>query len=82
MLNMLRRKPSRIELNLDDLQEWHSATKEWEKLKKASEFISTKTVGLLASDTGPSKQSRREMIEQRIGYDPKPVRQPSQTSFS
>lgn len=78
---MLRRKPTRIELTLDDLQEWHTATKEWEKLRKASDFTPTNAAAL-TSDVGPSKQSRREMIEQRIGYDPKPVRQPSHSTFN
>ena len=75
---MLRRKPTRIELNLDDIPEWHAATKEWEKTKKVPDVAALSTV---ASDVGPSKQNRRELIQQRIGYDPRPVRQSYQQSF-
>ena len=42
---MLRRKPTRIELKLDDLEEYEAIKKEREAERKASQSASTQTPG-------------------------------------
>ena len=42
---MLRRKPTRIELKLDDLEEYEAIKKEREAERKASQSTSTQTPG-------------------------------------
>ena len=42
---MLRRKPARIELKLDDFDEYEAIKKEREAERKASQSVSTQTPG-------------------------------------
>ncbi|KAK7482890.1 hypothetical protein BaRGS_00025923 [Batillaria attramentaria] len=75
---MLRRTPTRIELKIDDLEEF-------EAVKKARE-LEQKQKKTLAESASPSmhatpevvgNKSRMDTVFQRIGYDPKPLPQPS-----
>jgi hypothetical protein len=68
---MLRRSPTRIELKIDDVNEWIAMRKE--KEKKNSESVAT---GTLAQEL--QIKSKRELIHERIGYDSNKA--PSQTT--
>lgn len=69
---MLRRKPTRIELKLDDFEEWSNLRKEKQEAANASQ---TQCTPMMDSETAQRK--KRDMIHERIGYDPKPLPQPS-----
>ncbi|CAI5799395.1 anaphase-promoting complex subunit CDC26 [Podarcis lilfordi] len=70
---MLRRKPTRLELKLDDIEEFDGARKELESRRKREEVD---MVG--ASDAecalglSTDHKSREQMIHDRIGYKPQP----------
>ena len=74
---MLRRKPTRIELKLDDLEEYEALKREKELEKKSSQSTGDLAMTPEAKTSGKSIQ---EMIHMRIGYDlqslPKPSRKP------
>ncbi|KAJ6652052.1 hypothetical protein lerEdw1_015255 [Lerista edwardsae] len=71
---MLRRKPTRLELKLDDIEEFEGARKELESRKKQREDLD----GVGASDgegalgLNSEHKSREQMIHDRIGYKPQP----------
>ncbi|NXC55970.1 CDC26 protein, partial [Aleadryas rufinucha] len=56
---MLRRKPTRLELKLDDIEEFESVRKELEEAA---------AIGAL----GTEHKSREQLINDRIGYKPQP----------
>jgi len=62
---MIRTPPTRIELKLDDLNEYEVIKKELEEKKKQQ-----KSSNLLASGSQQVK-SKQEMVNERIGYCPK-----------
>lgn len=69
---MFRRNPTRIELKLDDLQEYENLKKEIEE-KKSSNL----SMDMEASDSKYSLQdhgnsARNKLIHERIGYSPQP----------
>ncbi|XP_010637680.1 anaphase-promoting complex subunit CDC26 [Fukomys damarensis] len=70
---MLRRKPTRLELKLDDIEEFENIRKDLETRKKQKEDVDVGgndgegTIGL-SSDP----KSREQMINDRIGYKPQP----------
>ncbi|KAL6084661.1 hypothetical protein STEG23_012855 [Scotinomys teguina] len=72
--NMLRRKPTRLELKLDDIEEFESIRKDLETRKKQKEDVE----GLGTSDgegaagLSSDPKSREQMINDRIGYKPQP----------
>lgn len=75
---MIRRDPTRIELKLDDIQEYEQLKREMEAKKLAA-----KNNLLGSSPTAPTPdavplktKTRTDIIHERIGYDPKP--KPSQ----
>ncbi|XP_037707064.1 anaphase-promoting complex subunit CDC26 [Choloepus didactylus] len=70
---MLRRKPTRLELKLDDLEEFESIRKDLETRKKQKEDV--EVVGSSdegAIGLGSDPKSREQMINDRIGYKPQP----------
>ncbi|NXH17801.1 CDC26 protein, partial [Bucco capensis] len=70
---MLRRKPTRLELKLDDIEEFESIRKELESRKKQRE--EAEAAGEEAAATtalGADHKSREQMIHDRIGYKPQP----------
>ncbi|CAL1542093.1 unnamed protein product [Lymnaea stagnalis] len=69
---MIRRKPTRIELKIADLDEYEAIKKE----RDAAAKISNKADQILTPEMYSTK-SRMEIIHARIGYDPKPLPQPS-----
>lgn len=79
---MLRRKPTRLELKIDDTEEFESVKKELEARKRQREeaesgggasVISVDIIGGGASASGSSTAaSRAELINERIGYKPNP----------
>ncbi|XP_038589179.1 anaphase-promoting complex subunit CDC26 [Micropterus salmoides] len=80
---MLRRKPTRLELKIDDTEEFESVKKELEARKRQREeaesggreagasVISVDIIGGGASASS-SSASRTELINERIGYKPHP----------
>jgi len=66
---MLRRKPTRIELKMDDLDEY-------KKMKEDKEANSRQKVDPNLTPGIYNAKARRDMIYARIGYDPKPLPQP------
>jgi len=70
---MLRRKPTRIELKMDDLEEFN---KKREKERESAANRLAKADPNLTPEVYTTK-SRMELIHARIGYDPKPLPQPS-----
>lgn len=65
---MIRRHPTRIELKLDDLEEYETHRKEIEQKKQKSNDNKTEIGPLLP---GPQK-SRLDTVHERIGYHPQP----------
>ena len=64
---MLRRKSTRIELKIDDMAEWTAVKKEKEREKKSQ-------VGDRSNQQPESlnlQKSRRDVIHERIGYEPR-----------
>lgn len=69
-VKMLRRNPTRIELKLIDIEN------EYEVIKKEQESERNKTGA--ANDMTPNiLKTKTEIINERIGYDPKPKPQTS-----
>jgi len=75
---MKRRDPTRIELKLDDIQEYEQMKRELEKNKavmdesNAEMQESTSGNGTDPNNAAGTAQSRTETIHRRIGYDPAP----------
>ncbi|KAM4635147.1 anaphase-promoting complex subunit CDC26 [Polymixia lowei] len=74
---MLRRKPTRLELKMDDTEEFESVKKELESRKRrreeAESAAASATLGGGASATGGGDtRSRAELVHERIGYKPHP----------
>lgn len=67
---MIRRKPTRIELKIADLDEYESMKKEREAAAKLAKSDPVLTPEMYATKS-------RETVHARIGYDPKPLPQPS-----
>ncbi|EMP28374.1 anaphase-promoting complex subunit CDC26 [Chelonia mydas] len=69
---MLRRKPTRLELKLDDIEEFESIRKDLESRKKQREDVdvvgASDGEGAIVND----HKSREQMINDRIGYKPQP----------
>ncbi|KAF6021170.1 hypothetical protein EB796_020516 [Bugula neritina] len=72
---MLRRPPQRIELRAQDVAEWEERKKERELEKKSSSPPS-----VLPAEK--SKAARTAEINERIGYNPDVVEQPTNTNFT
>ncbi|KAG7498768.1 anaphase-promoting complex subunit CDC26 [Solea senegalensis] len=83
---MLRRKPTRLELKIDDIEEFESIKKELEARKRqreeaesgggvgGSSVIGVDIIGggASASASSSTAASRTELINERIGYKPHP----------
>ncbi|XP_014683492.1 anaphase-promoting complex subunit CDC26 isoform X1 [Equus asinus] len=71
---MLRRKPTRLELKLDDIEEFESIRKDLENRKKQKEDVEvvggSDGEGAIGLSSDP--KSREQMINDRIGYKPQP----------
>ncbi|CAH1271289.1 Hypp4617 [Branchiostoma lanceolatum] len=79
---MIKRKPTRIELKLDDLDEFEAVKKEVEERRKQRNAellgLGTQGEGAAAATNGdtsppPSAKTKADRINERIGYDPTPV---------
>jgi len=69
---MLRRHPTRIELKLEDLEEFEEKKQERKQQNNAS------TSDMATPDqSNITPKTKRDMIHERIGYDPQPLLQPS-----
>ena len=74
---MKRRDPTRIELKLDDIQEYEQMKRDLEQKGKQADDTNTEMQGLTtgagaeANIAGGAK-SRTETVHRRIGYDPAP----------
>ncbi|XP_075572334.1 anaphase-promoting complex subunit CDC26 [Pelecanus crispus] len=74
---MLRRKPTRLELKLDDIEEFESIRKDLESRKKQREDAEVAAAGEEAAAAaaialGADHKSREQIINDRIGYKPQP----------
>ncbi|NXF29460.1 CDC26 protein, partial [Nyctibius bracteatus] len=73
---MLRRKPTRLELKLDDIEEFESIRKDLESRKKQREDaeVAAAAAGEEAAAIALSAdhKSREQIINDRIGYKPQP----------
>ncbi|XP_025915613.1 anaphase-promoting complex subunit CDC26 [Apteryx rowi] len=70
---MLRRKPTRLELKLDDIEEFESIRKDLESRKKQREEAEVAAAGEEAAIAlGAEHKSREQLINDRIGYKPQP----------
>lgn len=73
---MLRRKLTRIELKLDDLDEWNTMKKEMEKKQNQSKGNGDgQTDSPMFAESSDVGKSKRDIIHERIGYDPRPRQQ-------
>jgi anaphase-promoting complex subunit 12 len=66
---MIRRSPTRIELKLDDIQEYESMRREQESRKEQQSENHSSSVEPWAPGVSKTKQ---EIIHERIGYVPQP----------
>ncbi|XP_061590588.1 anaphase-promoting complex subunit CDC26 [Cololabis saira] len=88
---MLRRKPTRLELKIDDTEEFESIKKELEARKRqreesesgagGSSILSSDMIGAGASMCSSTPLTRAEIINERIGYKPHPAPQTLPTLF-
>ncbi|NWQ68626.1 anaphase-promoting complex subunit CDC26 isoform X2 [Chiroxiphia lanceolata] len=71
---MLRRKPTRLELKLDDIEEFESVRKELEGRRKQRDEAEAAAGGeeAAALALGTEHKSREQLINERIGYKPQP----------
>uniref|UniRef100_A0A8D0G1M6 Anaphase-promoting complex subunit CDC26 n=1 Tax=Strix occidentalis caurina TaxID=311401 RepID=A0A8D0G1M6_STROC len=72
---MLRRKPTRLELKLDDIEEFESVRKDLESRKKQredAEGVAPGEEAAAAIALGADHKSREQIINDRIGYKPQP----------
>jgi len=78
---MIRRDPTRIELTLDDIQEYHLRVKQENEAKRSSSKVGISTNLLDGSTTGdagaggsniPTLKTRTENVHERIGFNPAP----------
>lgn len=79
---MLRRKPTRLELKLDDIEEFESVRKDLESRKKQREEVDLSssepdTAAPLSADA----KTREQTIHDRIGYKPQPKPNSHSTQF-
>ena len=75
---MLRRKPTRIELKLDDIEEWNELRRAADSQKSSSTAAPfTPVAGGDKQPSDATKKDKRDVIHQRIGYNPLPVVEPS-----
>ena len=74
---MIRRDPTRIELTLDDIQEYHLRVKQETEAKRSSTKVASAnnvqdtSVSGEGGSTVPPK-TRMETVHERIGYNPTP----------
>ncbi|XP_065593754.1 anaphase-promoting complex subunit CDC26 isoform X2 [Cyrtonyx montezumae] len=64
---MLRRKPTRLELKLDDIEEFEGSRK---KQREEAEVTTGEEAAGIA--LGTEHKSREQIINDRIGYKPQP----------
>ena len=76
---MKRRDPTRIELKLDDIQEYEQMKRDLEHKGKQADDTNTEmqqgsgtTGGGAEANIAGGAKSRTETIHRRIGYDPAP----------
>jgi len=78
---MIRRDPTRIELTLDDIQEYHIKVKQENEAKRTASKTANSTNLLESSTTSaatgnagnvPPHKSRAENVHERIGFNPMP----------
>ncbi|XP_032055998.1 anaphase-promoting complex subunit CDC26 [Aythya fuligula] len=76
---MLRRKPTRLELKLDDIEEFEGVRKDLEGRKKQreeAEAAAGEEAAAAAAATalalGTEHKSREQLVNERIGYKPQP----------
>ncbi|XP_051492530.1 anaphase-promoting complex subunit CDC26 [Apus apus] len=69
---MLRRKPTRLELKLDDIEEFESVRKDLEGRKKQREEAEAAGEEAAGMALGAEHKSREQIISDRIGYKPQP----------
>jgi anaphase-promoting complex subunit 12 len=72
---MIRRDPTRIELKLEDIQEYEQMKRKMEEEKKQkSNGSPMEASGAIAPDADQhvTSKTRTEIIHERIGYDPAP----------
>jgi hypothetical protein len=80
---MIRRNPTRIELTLDDIEEYknlrvkqdNEAKRAATRLENPSNLLDTSTVGDTSSSNGANTnnpKTRAENIHERIGFNPLP----------
>ena len=75
---MKRRDPTRIELKLDDIQEYEQMKRDLEMQQKEKEgtaaesATNTDMMESTGSGNNAGAKSRAETIHRRIGYDPAP----------
>ena len=74
---MKRRDPTRIELKLDDIQEYEQMKRDLEQKGKQADDTNTEmqgstTGGGAEANIAGGAKSRTETVHRRIGYDPAP----------
>ncbi len=74
---MLRRNLTRIELKLDDIEEYETIKKERELEKKTAGFNTPGPEIANPDDSANAGKTKKDIIHERIGYDPQPLPQPS-----
>ena len=74
---MIRRDPTRIELTLDDIQEYHLRVKQEAEAKRTSSKIGSASSVVDTSVSGEAgatvaAKTKTETVHERIGYNPTP----------
>ncbi|XP_075690923.1 anaphase-promoting complex subunit CDC26 [Rhinoderma darwinii] len=84
---MLRRKPTRLELKLDDIEEFESIRKDLEGRKKQREEVdlssseSDVAAAAVATTLNSDFKTPEQTIHERIGYKPQPKPNSHTTQF-
>lgn len=79
---MIRRDPTRIELTLDDIQEYHLRVKQEAEAKRNASKVASASIVLDGSMAGDgtsingtniaATKTRTENVQERIGFNPTP----------
>lgn len=69
---MYRRQPTRIEVKLDDLQEYEALKKEWDDKGAAVCELGGSASGKVPSNPDSPLSPAKPTVHERIGYKPEP----------
>ena len=65
---MIRRPPTRIEMKLEDIHEYEKVKREADAARRAANKAATPAAGGSTSEGTAAQKTKREIIQERIGF--------------